>query len=302
MLRMRLSIGAMSAVLAVALPLQAQTQLRYQFKAGEKLNYVLEQKMDMTMSVMGQEIVMKINQTMDFSWHIQSVDAQGKAKIDQVFDRVRFTMDAPQGKVEYDSNNSKELDDPVGKILQPLFSGLVGNKFTMSMDRRGEVSDVTIPEKFKEAIKNIPNGGAGMDLFSEEGIKRLTSQTGVVFVEERVSKGKNWSRKTDMKLGMIGKIVTDNSYTFEGEAEKNGKKLEKIAIKTKLEVEPADNATVTMKIKEQDAKGTILFDNKTGRIVETTFSQDVSQEVGAMGTAMEQKIKQNLTLKLVDKK
>ena len=46
-------------VVALAGPrLEAQTNLRYQFKAGEKLPYEMEQKMKMDMTVGGQAVVM----------------------------------------------------------------------------------------------------------------------------------------------------------------------------------------------------------------------------------------------------
>src|SRR5438067_2448652 len=49
---------------------RADANLRYKFKAGEKLNYEMEQKMNMEMSVAGQNIKMEITQTIDMVWNI----------------------------------------------------------------------------------------------------------------------------------------------------------------------------------------------------------------------------------------
>src|SRR5258708_1807184 len=87
---------------------QAQTTLRYKFKEGDKLNYVMEQKQEMAMSFMGNDINTKINQTMDMTWKIGAVDKDGSAKMTQTIDRIRMTMDSPGAKIEYDTKDGKE--------------------------------------------------------------------------------------------------------------------------------------------------------------------------------------------------
>lgn len=302
MARRFFSIGLLVTLLSAALPVQAQTTFRYAFKPGEKLAYVLDQKVEMTNSVMGRQLVIKINQTLDFTWQVRSVDANGDAKLVQVFDRIRFHMDGPTGKTDYDSKDGKEPTDPVGQALSGLLTALAKAEFNLTINRRGEITSVTIPDKLKEALKNAPgSGGLGMDMMSEEGFKRMTSQSGVVFPKEAVAKGKSWNRKTEFELAMIGKVITRVDYTYDGNVARSGKNLDKITAKTKLTYALDENASVTMKITDQDTKSTILFDNQTGRIVESTIAQNVAQEIGAMGNTIDQKINQSVTMKLVEK-
>src|SRR5207244_3463797 len=97
---------------------QAQTTLRYKFKEGEKLNYVMEQTMVMKMNVGGKEVTVKSEQVMDLLWNIHSVDSDGTAKLTQTMQRIRMNMDLPTGqKITYDSRDKKELDDPVGRMI-----------------------------------------------------------------------------------------------------------------------------------------------------------------------------------------
>src|SRR5262249_38285939 len=139
----------------------AQTTLRYKFKKGEKLNYEMEQKIGMAMSIMGRDINMDMGQTIDMTWSVLDVDADGKAKMTQTITRVRFTMDGPTGKVEYDSKEDKAPEGPLGKIMTPIFRALAGAEIGLTMDTQGKVSDIKVPEKLTKAAKSLPQGAAG---------------------------------------------------------------------------------------------------------------------------------------------
>src|SRR5581483_1081125 len=76
----RLGLAALALAL-LAGPANAQTTLRYKFKDGEKLQYVMDQDMKMTMSIGGMDIEMKMKQGMDFNWDIGKVDDQGNAQV-----------------------------------------------------------------------------------------------------------------------------------------------------------------------------------------------------------------------------
>jgi hypothetical protein len=98
-----LGLAAWSLTAAVA---SAQTTLRYKFKEGDSLKYVLEQKMTMNMNVMGNDIEIKMNQNSDMTWSIGSVDDKGNAKITIKFGRQKMSMDAPMGKIDVDTDNA----------------------------------------------------------------------------------------------------------------------------------------------------------------------------------------------------
>src|SRR5262245_5841863 len=133
---------------------QAQVTLRYKFKEGEKLDYTMEQKMKMAQSVGGMNINSEINQSMELSWSVQGVDSKGTATIKAVIGRMKMALDTPMGKVEVDSNNKQEPDDPIGKMLQPAVAAMAGLEMTYKMDTTGDISDMNIPEKFLAKLKN----------------------------------------------------------------------------------------------------------------------------------------------------
>jgi hypothetical protein len=278
---------------------QAQTTLRFKFREGEALKYVLDQKMKMEMKVAGKDVDMDMSQVVDLTWKINSVDNNGTAKMVQKFDRVRFSMNGPMGKVEYDSKDGKQPEGLVGQIIGPMLEAMAGAEFPLTMTTDGKVSDVKVPEKFAEALKNLPAGGAGGDLFSEDGIKRMINQSGIQLPDKAVEKGKSWENKVEMKMP-FGKMKVDNVSTYEGPTTRAGKKLEQIAVKPKLTLEPAEDAPFTAKLKSQDAKGTAYFDNEAGRLVESNLTQTMDMELSAGGQNIGQKIEQTITMKLQD--
>lgn len=281
----------------------AQTTLRYKFKKGEKLNYEMEQKIGMAMSVMGRDVNIDMGQTIDMTWNITDVDADGKAKMTQTITRIRFTMDGPTGKVEYDSKEDKEPEGPVGKIMAPIFKALAGAEIGLSMDPQGKVSDIKVPEKLAKAAKSLPQGGAagGLgDMLSEDGLKQMMDQSGLRLPKDAVAKGKTWDQQLEIKSS-LGKMKVDTVNTYEGSVKRDGKDVERVAMKPKLAIETDENAAVKITLKSQDAKGMAYFDNAAGRLVASNMSQDMEMAVSVAGQDVTQKLKQTVALKLLDR-
>src|SRR4051812_28751434 len=95
-------------VVAVAVGAPAPTGvLRYQFRKGGRIDYVLEQKAVMEVSAPGRNASAELTQTLDVVWRTLDVDARGVATITQTVERLRFVVDGPPpvGKGEYDSAN-----------------------------------------------------------------------------------------------------------------------------------------------------------------------------------------------------
>jgi hypothetical protein len=288
-----------AAGVCAAAPAPEQTTLRYRFKEGEKLHYVLEQNMTMDMNVAGQDVKMEMKQLLEMTWHVTGVDKDGKARMTQTITRLRFNMDGPTGTFEYDSKAGKEPNDPVGEQVAPFLKALVGADMTLTMDSRGRIGDVKLSDKFKEAIKNMPGAAAGNDFASEEGLKRLTSQGGLTLPAGAAAKGDSWSSKLESKTP-AGNMVVDTKFTYEGPETRDGKKLDRVALRPTATLEPDPNAAFALKIKSQDAKGTARFDNAAGRLVETGVTQVMEMEVDAGGQTVLQTVKSTTTMKLAD--
>ncbi len=300
MIRKRIVVvAALVTALVAAQSAHAQTTLRYKFKDGEKLNYIMDQKMSMKMSVMGQDIDMSVNQTIDISWNVKEVK-DGKAKMTQKFERFRFNMDGgPTGKIAFDSKDPKEPEGPIGQIMGPMLKALAGMEVSMTMDEQGEISEVKVPPDLVNLMKKA-GGAPGMDMFSEDGIKKMLAQGGMVLPKDAVTKGKTWAQKVDQKTP-IGTMKLNNEYTYEGSTEKDGRRLEQVAMKPAMAIEADPNAPITIKMKESVGKGSAYFDNASGRLVEMSMTQNMEMDIAAGGQNISQRMNQVVTLKLQEK-
>jgi Family of unknown function (DUF6263) len=274
----------------------AQVTLRYQFKEGEKLDYVMDQDQKMSMSVGGQDIEMKVNMAMDLIWQTEKVDADGNAKVKLKFGRVKMSMNGPMGKVEVDSNDTEEPDDPAGRIFAQVVKAIGGMEMSFTMDPRGEMKDVQVADAALKKLKNLPGVDKLGDMLSPDSMKSMMGGN-MVLPKEPVEKGKSWTQKTDQKTP-FGKVVGETKYTYEGDVDRGGKKLEKIALKPDVKIEPDPNAPAQIKVKGGSGKGYSFFDNKAGKITETINETTMQMEVEAGGMTINMDLVQTTTVRL----
>src|SRR5207253_3642239 len=118
------------------------------------------------------------------------------AQLQIVITAVKMTLDGPMGKIEIDSKNSKDVDEPVAAILNQVVAALAGMEMKLTMDTRGEIKGISIPDKVKTSLKTLPGAELVGDLFSDDNLKKMI-HTGLSFPKEAVEKGKSWKEKAD---------------------------------------------------------------------------------------------------------
>ncbi|MBW3542654.1 MAG: hypothetical protein KY476_20515 [Planctomycetes bacterium] len=276
----------------------SQERLRWKFEDNQTIDYEIVQKMNMHMSVQGQNVDTTMDQTMNIGWHVKNVEADGSARIEQTVRRVRLTMKNPFLNVEYDSDKPDEAADegPAGNFKK-IFGALVGKTFKLTMTPQGAIEDMELPEGIEEALpKAQPGFAAPLD---KESLKRLSSQANIAFPAEPVKKGETWGDKADVKLP-FGTMVMDNQFTYLGPEERDGRTLQKIQLKPKITLAADPDSPVQIKLKSTDAKGTILFDNQLGRLVASEMTQKMEMDLTAGGQNIQQTIDQTMTMKAID--
>ncbi len=289
-------LAALLAVLTLAGAAQAQTTLRYKYKQGDQLDYVIDQDQKMTMSLNGMDFNVKIAMVIDMTWNTLGVDQSGNAKIKVRVGRVKMVMDGPMGKVEVDSKDTDEPDDPVGKILGQLVKSLGGMEMTCTADATGDLTDVKVSEGTIKKLKGLPGLDQIGDLFSPDSMKSMVSGN-MVLPKDPVKKGDTWTQKANSKLP-FGKVIGETKYTYEGMVDKDGKQLAKIAAKPDVKIESDPNAKIQIKVKENKGKGYTLFDNSAGRIIESTNETTMMAELEIAGMTISQNTTQTTIMRL----
>ncbi len=286
-------------VCVLARPALGAEELRWKFKQGDTVKYLMVQKTTQGVKIMGQELKTDLVQTVDLHWTIKSVSGDGVAELTQTIDRVQTKVEGPGNTFEFDSKSDKTPEGPIASILTPLLKALVNAEFAFKMDGKGELSEIKVPQKLLDSLKNAgpAAGGGGGGMFSEEGLKNMISQSSLTLPEKALDVGDGWKQESRMTMPMIGTMVMDKNYTFQGPApEKAG--LVKIDLNTKVNLEPAADSNVTVKITTQEGKGEFLFDKEVGRVVKSSLDDEMRMTLSIQGQNLEQSTKTVTTMEL----
>jgi len=267
-------------------PARAAEPLRWKFSPGETLKYTMDQQTSQGMKAQGQEFKTTLNQTVDLHWNVKGVTG-GVADMTQTIDRVRTKIEGPGQVFEFDSSAEKAPEGPIATLLTPLLKALVGAEFSFKMDGRGQLSDIKVPQKLLDSLKQAGPAAAAGGMFSEEGMKNLISQSSLSLPEGDVEKGANWKQQSKVPLPMIGTLLMDKTYTYAG-ADEKAPGRSKITLDTKVKLEPAADSNVAVKIGSQEGRGEFSFDNTAGRVVSSRVNDKLKMSISINGQDLEQ--------------
>jgi hypothetical protein len=268
-------------------PARAAETLRWKFKPGETLRYTMVQETTQGMKAMGQDFKTSINQTIDLHWSVKNVGGDGVAELSQTIDRVRTKVEGPGNAFEYDSQEGKEPEGQIANLLTPMLKTLVGAEFSFKMNGRGQLSDIKVPQKLLESLRQAgPAAGAG-GFFSEEGMRNLISQSSLTLAEEPLEKGKTWPQQARIPVPMLGTMVLDKTYKFDGPTSQDAG-VDLILLETKVSLEPAADSNVAVRITSQKGTGEYTFDPNAGRVVSSKVNDKLQMSLSVMGQELEQ--------------
>jgi len=270
----------------------AAPALKWKFTRGESFRYQMDQKTVTEIKTNGQNIKTTVTQTVDTTWNVKAVEADGSAAMSQVIDRIKTRIESPFGAYEFDSKEDKAAEGPIAASLAPILKALVGATFQYKISTRGELTDVQVPASLVEAMKKA--GGAGaVGMFSEDGLKNMINESSLVIPDD-VSKP--WTRQTKLPAPPIGTLILDKTFHYEG-AEGDD---EKIGLEVKVNLEPDADSKVEAKLGAREGKGTFVFDNKAGRVVRSDVSEKVELNLTVMNNQINRSTETTSLMKLID--
>lgn len=255
----------------------AEDALRYKFSVGKKLSYKMAQEMEMTVTPEGVPNAMKTgtNQTTEMIWNVVEVKEDGSAVIDQSMNRIQMKVTGPGGGFDFDSNSDEALEGPIASVVAPLLNTLAGATFRVTMSPRGDITGVQVPEEVTAAMAKSPSAAQMGEMFTKDGFKQLVQQSSVVFPEDPLTPGVEWTRSVAMDNPATGgKQTIKSKYRYDGKEEVEGKSLEKFTITVELNFgDGPGGAKIT--IEKQNSQGTIYFDRAAGQMHSASVEMDM---------------------------
>jgi hypothetical protein len=283
-------------------------EIKWQLAKDKPLYESMMTSTTQDMKVMGMEVKQKQDQTFYFSWQLKDEDKDKNTVVTQKIEGVNLKIDVAGNTINFDSSNPTTTNS----ALNDFFKALVGSEFKLTLDKEMKVTKVDGREEF---LKKLTQANQQMDtllkkILSDEALKQMADPTFGIMPNKPVAKGDSWKRESDLSLGPIGSYKSVHTYTYEGQDDKN-KDLAKIKVETTLTyVAPTGTEEglpfriKTADLKSKNAKGTVLFDIKKGRIEKSEQSLELEGnldiEISGMSTKVELKQKQDTTVTTSD--
>lgn len=274
---------------------QAQTTLRYQFKTGDKIPYSIDVEQKANMKVMGKNADVKIHTTYDITMNVVKVDDKG-AQVNTTVDHITMTIDGLGARITIDSNDKTEPGNDVAKLIAPMIVGLNKIEMMVNVSELGESTNARFSEESVKKFKDLSETKIVGVLFTPESLKGMLAP-GMVLPRDGIDKGKSWTRKTNETM-TYGKVSGETQFTFAGEIDKGGRKLVHISAVPNIKIDPEGAAGVMMKVKDSTGKTNILFDNRTGRLVESVSEMDMQMEMEVDNEKVVQRVVHSVTYRL----
>jgi hypothetical protein len=192
------------------------------------------------------------------------VDESGLATMTQEFTRLSLKSTAPMAEaISYDSASSQRPSRAATEIAAGV-RPLVGAKFTVTMDGRGDVKSVKLKPEAEQALAALPEKSQLKEMLSPQKLTDLLRVAGGLMPEKAVAAGDTWDAKSETDTP-YGKLAQETKYTYQGPASGN-ESLHAIAFASTAKLAPKADAAIKLDLKEQTKSGSVEFDAAAGRV------------------------------------
>jgi hypothetical protein len=281
------------AAAVVALPATAQEKLAWKFARGTSLQYVVNQTMNMEISIAGQKTTQSMKQTMDMGWNIENVSANGEAVMGQTIQRIQ--MDFSGSLIESFKYDSAEKTPPATSMARRIadsYSKILNQQFQVSMKPSGEITDVKIPETLMEALTSSGNG-----VLTESMVKQMMTQSAITLPTTPITRGQSWTNKQVVDLP-YGKMAIDSKLTYAG-PDTTGR-LAVIRMEPQISIQNSENSAQQVALNSSKGQGNVYFDPAQGRIVRSELDLTMDLSVKLNEQQFDQKVNQRLEMVLAE--
>lgn len=276
--------------------------LRYQWERGQTLRYEA-----------GQETIQEMKGGMfDSNSEVENRSVSemtvvgvrdGAAEIEVTTTSIRVDADMGQmggGRVQYDSENPDDRALENDPSILP-FAFMLGKTYTMTLDGAGELQELDGYAEIVDAMleKVSPQMRMGMgSALAEEVFAAALEQMWHVVPGEETEVGESWESHITQSIPMLGNLIIDVTYTFEGMQEHGGADLALISSVGTVSIDGAGG--MGLEIKEGSLEGEILFDAGRGVLVSFVQDQTMVMSINAGGMAMEQRSETRMSSRLLE--
>jgi hypothetical protein len=278
-----------------ASPAPAQVKLEYKFTEGAATTSKVDIKIHQVLTINGMDVETDSEQSAVSGTSIGMRSADGALPITNTIDSLRVHLSIPGAVIDYDTADpNAKVENAQFAFLPDVMKALAGSSYTIVLDPKNQVKAVEGTEKIAERAKDLDPMAADAlkGRLSVDRIKRDFEEEHGNLPTVLAREGEPWERTEVDDIGGGQTLTFRRRYEYQGTTEKDGRTLDKIAVKA-LEVtyKMDENAQSAAKVTKSDLKidssdGSMLFDREAGRVVErkevTRIKGDMTLKVGEM--------------------
>ncbi len=264
-----LILGALCAATGLHAQDDAKHLLRYQLKKGDVQHYEFTQRQKTKMSMGDQPMEVSSEMQMFVEFRCTGA-AEGKFEVAQTIYRIKMKSKNPMmGEIDFDTND----EDSVPTMFDPMLD-IIGQRMKATVDARGQVSNLAIPEELKEAV----TGRSGINL------EDIFSEFIIQFPEEPIAIGSGWATTRSQSMGQMGDLEVKIANKLVGVEGSNA------ILQQDIEMDFGDEMPVTAKVKKAESK--LVIDMRTGMTQSMMMNMlmNITANRGGMQVDVEQNI------------
>jgi hypothetical protein len=258
---------ALLACLPALLPAAARAadavELRWQFKKGQVLKYVLKDHEVRTATVGDEKFERTADSEFEWHWTVLDVDDKGTATLELKLAalKVRSSHRMAEYDADYDSSRKNEPVSDYQKQLYNYYDQLRFGKYRVSLGRDGKVSDVYGLDKLltETTTGTLVAESDGLNLHDDSFAWVLQSVLGVV-PGKAAEEGAKWKQAAPGKLVGMGDATGETEMTFEKPVKVGERTLPQVAMSGMQTIE------LNMKWGMRDLYGTLKTSKLAGKV------------------------------------
>jgi hypothetical protein len=279
-------LGGAIACLALSLSMAvAQDATKFELKFEEKKSFYQEMVTSVTQTIKvtgGSDLNQKNTQTFYFAWTPEKFDKdKGTWTLKQKIEGIKMSIDISGNPINYDSTK-KETTATTNPGLVEFYNGLIGSEFIVTYSVK--TNTVEKVDGRDELVKKLGSANGQMEallkkVLTDEAVKQMSDPSFGMLPGKDVKKDETWEKKAPLNLGPIGSYDLTYKFKYLGKdaVQKENDRVEVITdLKYTAPKETGDGLLFRIKggtLESIEPKpGFILFDGKTGRIVQSQIA------------------------------
>ncbi|KAB2807348.1 DUF6263 family protein [Phaeocystidibacter luteus] len=269
---------------------QESVSLRLNPEVGDEFTVTVDQKQDITQTIMGMEQKITQDQAIRVVYECTGV-SKDAILMDATIDGAKLSTSGAVGDTDYDSDNPS--DEATGQAL--VYSAMIGSVLKAEFNVFGQIEKVTGVNAMMEKVADAFDFAEGpeRDAFMDEVAKSISDESFakdfgasmITFPKEEMSVGDTWTSESTVQTQTLLKVVT--TYTVQEITDDQVV----LSVEGNISTDSSSSDPVVVSGMELvyslggTQAGSIRIDREKGWVTTSTIDLDISGEVEMMPNA-----------------